>query len=90
MTRQDAVVRKARAILRERGYNDSDTVREYKDWHIEIRGGAQYVSIWSSAEMVFLALAGVPVYHRPGPWQAYLDRLFHRMPITAPGAELEQ
>ncbi len=90
MTRPDAILRKARSVLRERGHNETDTVREYQDWHIVIRAGGHYVSIWSSGEMVFLSLAGVPVYHRPGPWQQYLDRLFHRMPLSAPSGEREQ
>lgn len=90
MTRPDAVLRKARAVLRERGHNETDTVREYKDWLIEIRGGGYYVSVWYSGEMVFLALAGVPVYHRPAPWEQYLDRLYHRMPVSVPGGEPEQ
>lgn len=90
MTRPDAVLRKARAVLRERGHNESDTIREFKDWHIEIRGGGHYVAIWHSGAMVFLSLAGVPVYIRPGPWQQYLDRLYHRMPVSAPAYEPEQ
>jgi hypothetical protein len=90
VTRPDAVLRKAKSVLRERGHNETDTIREYKDWHIEIRGGGHYVSVWSSAEMVFLSLAGVPVHHRPGPWEQYLDRLYHRMPVNAPVSEPEQ
>jgi hypothetical protein len=73
-----AVQVKAKAVLRGLGHQDGDAYREYKDWHIEIRGGLNYVSVWSSAGMVFLAMASVPVFYRPGPWEQYLDRLFLR------------
>jgi hypothetical protein len=69
---------KARSILRRLGYSDGDAHREYKDWHIEIRSGLAYVSIWTSRGMVFLSLGKTPVFYRPGPWEQYLDRLFHR------------
>ncbi|HZU12866.1 MAG TPA: hypothetical protein VFB58_08505 [Chloroflexota bacterium] len=82
MAKPEALLVKARAVVRERGHNDGDTVREYRDWHIEIRAGGHYVTVWTSAGMVFLSLAGVPVFHRPGPWEQYLDRLFHRLPVT--------
>jgi hypothetical protein len=71
---------KARAVARERGYSDGENRREYKDWHIDIRTGSNHVTVWNSSGMVFMSLAGVPVYYRPGPWEAYLDRLFHRQP----------
>jgi hypothetical protein len=69
---------KARAVLRQFGHSDGDPHREYKDWHIEIRGGLAYISVWHSGQMVFLSLANVPVFHQPGPWEQYLDRLFQR------------
>lgn len=69
---------KARSILRQLGYSDGDAHREYKDWHIEIRSGLAYVSVWTSAGMVFLCLGGTTVFYRPGLWEQYLDRLFHR------------
>ena len=69
---------KARAVLRQLGHTDGDHVREFKDWHIEVRAGASYISIWHSGEMVFLSMSNVPVYHRAGPWESYLDRLFQR------------
>lgn len=73
-----AVLVKARAILRDRGHSDGETTREYADWHIEVRSGTAYVSIWWSGRLVFLAMSGIPVHHSPGPWEQYLDRLFHR------------
>ena len=87
MTRAHAVHIKARAVLRERGHSEGETSREYADWHIVIRSGASFVSVWWSGSMVFLSMANVPVYHRPGPWEQYLDRLFHRLPLTGPGSE---
>lgn len=69
---------KARAVLREFGYTDGEYAREYKDWHIELRAGLAYVSVWYSGSMVFLAMGGIPVFHRPGPWEQYLDLLFQR------------
>ncbi|MGI8826847.1 MAG: hypothetical protein ACR2JC_14625 [Chloroflexota bacterium] len=73
-----AVHVKARAVLRALGHNAADVTREYKDWHIEIRSGAAYVTVWSSAGMVFMSLSSVPVFYRPGPWEQYLDLLFQR------------
>lgn len=73
---------KARAVLRRLGYTDSDVQREYKDWHIELRAGTAFVSIWHSGTMVYLSLGNHPVYYRSGPWEVYLDRLFHRMDST--------
>lgn len=90
MSSQRAVHIKARSILRGRGYSDGDTGREYKDWHIEIRGGLSYVSVWSSAGMVFLSLANTPVYYRPGPWEQYLDRLFQRLEANGRRGEPDQ
>lgn len=76
---------KAKAVLRDLGHTDTDVVREYKDWHIEIRSGVNFISVWSSAGMVFLSLASVPVFYLPGPWEQYLDRLFQRgVPGPAP------
>ena len=72
-----AVQVKAKAVLRGRGYN-GDSVREYCDWHIEIRAGLSYVSVWTSAGMVFLSMSDIPVYYRPGSWEQYLDLLFQR------------
>jgi hypothetical protein len=69
---------KAKAVVRDLGWSDGEPGREYKDWHIEIRQGSGYVSVWTSSGMVFLSLAGTPVYHRPGPWEQYLERLFQR------------
>jgi len=77
---------KARSILRRLGYSDGDAHREYKDWHIEIRSGLAYVSVWTSHGMVFLSLGKSPVFYRPGPWEQYLDRLFQR--AAANGREL--
>ena len=67
-------------MVRRLGHTDGDTCREYKDWHIEIRSGLAYVTVWSSSSMVFLSLANTAVFYRPGPWEQYLDRLFHRLP----------
>jgi hypothetical protein len=85
--RAQAVTVKARAILRDRGHSDGETAREYADWHIDIRSGASFISVWTSGGMVFLALSGVPVFYKPGPWEQYLDRLFHRLPVNAPASE---
>ncbi|HEX6508726.1 MAG TPA: hypothetical protein VF221_13945 [Chloroflexota bacterium] len=65
-------------MARHLGYPDGELHREYKDWHIEVRSGSAFVSVWSSAGMVFLSMNNVPVFYRPGPWEQYLDRLFHR------------
>lgn len=73
-----AVQVKARAVLRQLGHTESEPYREYKDWHIEIRSGLNYVSVWTSAGLVFLSMGGVPVHYKPGPWEQYLDRLFQR------------
>jgi hypothetical protein len=73
-----AVHIKARSVVRQLGYSESDTGREYRDWHIEVRSGLSFVSVWTSAGMVFLSLANIPVYYRPGPWEQYLDLLFRR------------
>lgn len=70
---------KARAVLKQLGYSNGEAHREYKDWHIEIKSGLASLSVWSSAGMVFLSLNAIPVFHRPGPWEQYLDYLFHRM-----------
>jgi hypothetical protein len=78
MPNESAIQVKARAVARQLGYSEIEPVREYKDWHIEVRSGSGYVSVWSSAGMVFLSLANVPVFYRPGPWEQYLDRLFQR------------
>jgi hypothetical protein len=77
--KSDATYVKARSILRQLGYSERDAHREYKDWHIEIRSGLAYVSVWTSRGMVFLSLGSTPVFYRPGPWEQYLDRLFHRV-----------
>ncbi|HLJ65969.1 MAG TPA: hypothetical protein VKX16_01250 [Chloroflexota bacterium] len=69
---------KAKAILRQLGHSDGEPHREYKDWHIEIRGGTAFVTVWSSARMVFLSMADVPVFYVPGPWEQYLERLFQK------------
>lgn len=82
-----AIHLKARAVLLERGHSDGETLREYADWHIDVRSGANFISIWASGAMVFLSLAGVPVFHRAGPWEQYLDRLFHRLPVNAQPVE---
>ncbi|GAC1328896.1 MAG: hypothetical protein NVS2B16_14060 [Chloroflexota bacterium] len=78
MSNATAVHVKARSVLKGMGHNAVDSVREYKDWHIEIRSGASYVTVWSSAGMVFLSMSNIPVFYRPGPWEQYLDLLFHR------------
>jgi hypothetical protein len=78
MSKDQALHVKAKAVLRELGHADGEPHREYKDWHIEIRGGLNFVSVWTSSGMVFLSLANKAVFHRPGPWEEYLDRLFHR------------
>jgi hypothetical protein len=85
--RARSVLVKARAVLRERGHSEGESTREYQDWHIEIRSGANYVTVWWSAGMVFLALAGVPVFMSSGPWESYLDRLFHHLPVNAQAPE---
>lgn len=73
-----AVQVKARAVLRQHGHSDNELHREYSDWHIVVRGGSSYISVWASAQMVFMSVANVPVYYRPGPWEQYLERLFQR------------
>ena len=73
-----AVQIKAKAVLRQLGHSDGEPRREYKDWHIEIRGGVAFVTVWSSARMVFLAMSDVPVFYLPGPWETYLERLFQK------------
>lgn len=80
MTDPRSLLVKARAVVRHLGHSDGEPYREYKDWHIEVRAGSLYVSVWASAEIVFLAMAGKPVYYRAGPWEEYLDRLFQRTP----------
>lgn len=82
MSNQRAIHLKARAVLRDLGYSDGDTHREYKDWHIELRAGLSYVSAWTSDGMVFLSLANIPVYYVPGAWEHYLDGLFQRGGVT--------
>lgn len=82
MSKAASILVKARAVARERGHNESESRREYKDWHIDIRTGPNHVSVWNSSGMVFMSLGGVPVFYRPGPWEAYLDRLFHRQPVS--------
>jgi hypothetical protein len=81
-----ATLIKAKAVARTLGRSDGDPYREYRDWHIDVRAGASYVSVWASGKMVFLSMAGVPVYFEPGPWEQYLDRLFHRSGASS-GAE---
>jgi len=76
--KEQATMVKARAVLRSKGHATAEALREYKDWHIEIKSGSAYVSVWSSAGMVFLALSDMPVYYKPGPWEQYLDLLFQR------------
>ncbi|HZS95044.1 MAG TPA: hypothetical protein VFA78_09620 [Chloroflexota bacterium] len=78
MTNPRAIHIKARAVVRELGHTDGDALREYEDYHIAVRAGGNYITIWASSRMVFLSMAGVPVYHLPGPWEQYLDRLFQR------------
>lgn len=77
-----AVFIKARSILKQAGHNDGEMYREYRDWHIEIHGSSSFVSVWTSTGMVFMALARLPIYYRPGPWEQYLDRLFQRISTT--------
>ena len=69
---------KAKAILRDLGHSEADSGREYKDWHIDVRSGQAWVSVWTSDGMVFLSLSDKPVFYVPGAWESYLDRLFHR------------
>lgn len=78
MGNASAIHVKARAVLRQLGHSEGEPYREYADWHIEVRGGSNYLSVWHSAQMVFLSLANVPVFYRPGPWEQYLDLLFRR------------
>jgi hypothetical protein len=73
-----AVHIKARAILRQLGHSEGEVHREYKDWHIDIRGGVSFISIWWSGAMVFLSMSNIPVYYVPGPWEEYLTRLFQQ------------
>lgn len=84
MGNQSAILIKAKAVLRQRGHSDGEPRREYVDWHIEIRGGAGFVSVWASARMVFLSMANAPVYYHPGSWEQHLDRLFHLAESGAP------
>lgn len=79
MTNSRAIQVKAKAVLRKLGHAEEEHVREYKDWHIEMRSGSAYVSIWWSGRMVYLSLADMPVFCAPGPWEQYLDGLFHRL-----------
>jgi hypothetical protein len=78
MANAKSVLIKAKIVARELGHSDGEPGKEYKDWHIEVRQGTGYVSVWTSAGMVFLSMAETPVYYRPGPWEQYLDRLFQR------------
>jgi hypothetical protein len=78
MTNPGALHVKAKAVARQLGHSDGEPYREYKDWHIEVRSGTGYVSVWSSAQMVFLSMSNTPVYYQPGPWEQYLERLFQR------------
>lgn len=78
MANSRAVHIKARAILRQLGHAEAESRREYTDWHIDMRAGSSYISIWASGEIVFLSMAGVPVYYRPGPWEEYVERLFQK------------
>lgn len=78
MANPQAVLVKARSVLRSAGHSDGEHGREYKDWHIEIHGGLAYISIWTSAGMVFLSLSDIVVFHRQGPWEQYLDVLFQK------------
>lgn len=79
---------KAKAVLRELGHSEGEPAREYKDWHIDVRSGQAWVSVWSSDGMVFLSLSNKPVFYQPGPWEQHLDRLFHRSKPN--GQEIEQ
>lgn len=78
---------KARSVLRRLGHAEGEHGREYKDWHIEIRSGLAYLSVWSSAGIVFLSLKDVPVYYRPGPWEQYVDQLFQRPSVNGRDGE---
>lgn len=78
MANPQAVLVKTRSVLRAAGHSDGEHGREYKDWHIEIHGGLSHVSIWTSTGMVFLSLSEIVVFHRPGPWEQYLDLLFQK------------
>ena len=78
MTNPRSILVKANAVVRQLGHTEGEHIREYQDWHIEMRRGTSYVSIWWSGSMVFLALANVPVFHQSGPWEQYLDGLFNR------------
>ena len=73
-----AVYVKARAVVRQLGHSDGDPYREYKDWHMDIRAGTAYISIWASGAMVFLSMAGIPVFYQSGDWEDYLERLFQK------------
>jgi len=74
----NALLVKARAVARRLGHSDSEAQREYQDWHLTVRMGMSYVSVWNSSGIVFLSIAGTPVYHRAGPWEQYLELLFRR------------
>lgn len=78
MGNAQAILVKARAVLRSAGHSNGEHGREYQDWHIEIHGGLSFVSIWTSAGMVFLSLSDIPIFFRPGPWVQYVDLLFQR------------
>ncbi len=78
MSNAQADLVKARAVLRILGHSNGEHGREYQDWHLEVRGGLSYISIWTSAGMVFLSMSDIPVYFVPGPWEQYLDHLFQR------------
>lgn len=79
MGKPEAVHVKARAVIRRLGRaDDVDLYREYADWHIEIRAGMSFISVWSSGGMVFMSLLNRPIYYHPGPWEDYLDRLFQK------------
>ena len=78
MANARAVQVKARAILRQLGHAEGDVEREFADWHLEVRGSSQWVSVYSFGRIVFFALAGTPLLYHPGPWEHYLERVFQR------------
>lgn len=78
MSNANALLVKARTVARRLGHTESEAQREYQDWHITVRMGMSFVSVWTSAGIVFLSIAGIPVYLRSGPWEQYLDLLFRR------------
>lgn len=81
-----AIYYKVRDIVRRLGHAETDTVRVYQDWHVELRVGAGHVSVWASDGIVYLTMMEKPVYYRPGRWEDYVARLHTGQPRVESGS----